>query len=299
MSITLYSENMNVDGVASFSPSAGKPRRFRDALLHFHRNHVVHDTWAPNPVTIADLKRVHDEAYVDGVFAGTINNGFETRDPRVPQACLWTVGSMVDAVKLAASRPQLPVCSPSSGFHHAGYDYGGGYCTFNGLLVAAQLYLDEHPDHKVGIIDCDVHYGDGTDHILKRKPELADRVVHRTSGKHFHEDADRFEFFVWLRESIDVVNDQGCNVVIYQAGADMHEDDPLGGFLDDADMKLRDRMVFDGVHGGVAWNLAGGYRHSSGSLLTDPVIRTHITTFAMSDAAFRTTRARRHRGAQA
>ena len=29
-------------------------------------------------------------------------------------------------------------CSPSSGFHHAGFDYNGAFCTFNGLLVAVQ-----------------------------------------------------------------------------------------------------------------------------------------------------------------
>lgn len=274
-----YDERMSVDGVASLSPSASKPRRFHEVLMHYSRFETVHGTLGFSPVTIDDLKRVHDGDYVDGVFAGTINNGFGTRDERIPHACLWTVGSMVRALDVASMHPGSTVCSPSSGFHHAGYSEGGGFCTFNGLLVAAQLYLDKHPDHKVGIIDCDVHYGDGTDDILKHKPGLAAHVVHCTSGKHFHEDTDRFEFFHWLQESINAVNDQGCNAVIYQAGADMHKDDPLGGFLGDADMALRDRMVFDGVLGGVAWNLAGGYRDSRGSKFGDPVLNTHLRTF--------------------
>lgn len=275
-----YDERMSVDGVYSLSPSASKPRRFVEELLKRDRWSATHSCFGVSTVTIDDLKRVHDPAYVDGVFAGTINNGFENRDERVPQACLWTVGSMVSAARLAINNPSHPVCSPSSGFHHAGYDYGGGFCTFNGLLVAAQLHLDKHPDHKVGIIDCDVHYGDGTDHILKRKPELAARVVHRTSGKHFHEDADRFEFFRWLSESIDEVNDQGCQLVLYQAGADMHKDDPLGGFLDSKDMAHRDRLVFDGVRGAIAWNLAGGYQRKVGYV--DPVIEIHLRTHAAS-----------------
>lgn len=272
----VFDQRMTVDGLDSFSPSASKPQRYVDALLHRNRWEAQHCAAGVLPVSIDDLKRVHDPDYVDAVFAGTVNNGFENRDPRVPQACLWTVGSLVSAAEHAVQDPVRPVCSPSSGFHHAGYDYGGGFCTFNGLLVAAQLYLDKHPGHKVGIIDCDVHYGDGTDHILKRKPQLADHVVHRTSGKHFHEDADRFEFFHWLRESIDVVNEQGCQLVLYQAGADMHKDDPLGGFLDDADMALRDRQVFEGVHGAIAWNLAGGYREKVRGV--DPVIETHLRT---------------------
>lgn len=278
-----YDERMTVPGLASFSPSAGKPQAFYNELVVRNRYAALNQNWNVTPVTIADLKRVHDPAYVDGVFAGTINNGFESRDSRVPEACLWTAGSLVSACRVATRLPHRPVCSPSSGFHHAGYAWGGGYCTFNGLLVAAQLHLDAHPYHKVGIIDCDVHYGDGTDDILKRLPALADRVVHRTSGKHFHDDADRFEFFAWLNESINAVNDAGCQLVIYQAGGDMHKDDPLGGFLDSVDMKARDRRVFDGVHGAVAWNLAGGYRRPVNG--HDPVVEGHIQTFGEAHAS--------------
>lgn len=278
-----YDERMNVDGLASFSPSAGKPRAFHEELVRRNRHAALTENMGVKPVTIDDLKRVHDPNYVDAVFAGTTNNGFENRDPRVPEACLWTVGSLVSACREATRLPHRPICSPTSGFHHAGYAWGGGYCTFNGLLVAAQLHLDEYPDHKVGIIDCDVHYGDGTDDILKRLPALADRVVHRTSGKHFHDDADRFEFFAWLNESINAVNDAGCQLVIYQAGADMHKDDPLGGFLDDADMKARDLRVFQGVHGAIVWNLAGGYRQTVNG--HNPVIETHIQTHGQSNIA--------------
>lgn len=273
-----YDERMTVDGVDSYSPSAGKPGRFAQLILSRDRYAYLHEMGVVHPVSKDDLKRVHSPDYVDRVFAGQEPNGFGNTDPRVPEACLWTIGSMVGAVKAAALQATgFPVCSPSSGFHHAGYADGGGFCTFNGLAVAAQLYLDKNPGHKVGIIDCDVHYGDGTADILSKVPELGARVVHHTSGRYFHEDADRLEFFHWLHESIDDINDQGCNVVIYQAGGDMHQDDPLGGFLDDDDMALRDRLVFTRVRAGVAWNLAGGYRKPKGDHW--PVLETHRRTW--------------------
>jgi len=55
----------------------------------------------------------------------------------------------------------------------------------------------------------------------------------------------------------------GRNLLLYQAGADPHVDDPLGGFLDDDQLAERDRTVFRearrlGIP--VAWNLAGGYQ---------------------------------------
>jgi len=54
-----------------------------------------------------------------------------------------------------------------------------------------------------------------------------------------------------------------CDVMLYQAGADPHIDDPLGGWLTTAQLRERDRVVFEsakryGVP--IAWNLAGGYQ---------------------------------------
>ncbi len=278
-----YDPRLVVLGLNSLSPSASKPAALMDLLLQRHRYDVEHCTHPVTPVSVDDLKQVHDPRYVDDVFAGRVLNGFECIDARVPQACLWTIGSLVGAVRHAAEHPLHPTLSPSSGFHHAGYAEGGGFCTFNGLALAAQLYLDQNPTHKVGILDCDVHYGDGTANILRRLPALADRVVHHTSGRHFHEDADRMEFFAWLYGAIQSINDAGCSVVIYQAGADMHKDDPLGGFLDDDDMALRDRMVFRNIRAGIAWNLAGGYRTQRGDCR--PVLETHLRTYGEANAS--------------
>lgn len=291
MTYFVYHENQSVPGVDSYSPSAGKPALFMERVCQDYRWEREHATAQAVPVTVEQLKLVHDGSYVDNVFAGLTANGFGNTDPRVPEACLWTIGSLLGAMNLATEQWVRPVCSPSSGFHHAGHADGGGFCTFNGLAVAAQLYLSGNPTHRVGIIDCDVHYGDGTADILKHRPELAKRVVHHTSGKFFHGDADRMEFFAWLEEAIQDVNDRNCDVVIYQAGADMHIDDPLGGFLDDNDMASRDRCVFQRVNGALAWNLAGGYRTAGRSC--KPVLDTHMRTFAEALQAARVREASR------
>ncbi|MFN7882276.1 MAG: hypothetical protein ACK5PF_04595 [bacterium] len=52
-------------------------------------------------------------------------------------------------------------------------------------------------------------------------------------------------------------------LVIYQAGADAHVDDPLGGFLSTDELRQRDGFVMrnlGGVYGPLVWNLAGGYQ---------------------------------------
>jgi acetoin utilization deacetylase AcuC-like enzyme len=60
------------------------------------------------------------------------------------------------------------VCSPTSGFHHAEYRNAGGYCTFNGLMVTALALKDAGLVNRVAILDCDAHYGNGTDSIIKQ-----------------------------------------------------------------------------------------------------------------------------------
>ena len=56
---------------------------------------------------------------------------------------------------------------------------------------------------------------------------------------------------------------EDCDVILYQAGADPHIDDPLGGWLTTEQLYERDLLVFQaaaelGIP--VAWNLAGGYQ---------------------------------------
>jgi acetoin utilization deacetylase AcuC-like enzyme len=71
---------------------------------------------------------------------------------------------------IAAARASLTdgcACAPVSGFHHAHYDTAGGYCAFNGLEITAQKLRADGEVQRVLIVDCDMHYGDGTDQILK------------------------------------------------------------------------------------------------------------------------------------
>ena len=290
MTPIFYNSNMNVTGLDSFSPSASKPQRFTDLMAHYRfRDYGPHARGTVQPVSYEDLVRVHSHNYVDGVFAGNILNGFENNDKRVPAACSWTAGSLLSAARFALRNPVIPACSPTSGFHHAGWNEGGGFCTFNGLMVVAAKLIAETPGFKVAILDCDFHYGDGTDNILKKYPGLADNILHLTAGKYFHGDdpaTEALEFQAWLNEAIESINDFHPDLVLYQAGADPHVNDPLGGFLDDHGLKVRDRTVFRNVRAPIVWNLAGGYQQpKDGTIFTDPVLQIHRNTLDESNAS--------------
>lgn len=286
-----YNPAQSVTGIKSLSQSASKPARFM-ALAEHHDYRSFHWCGVPvTPVTPENLCLVHDAAFVKGVFDGTIPNGFDNFDNRVANACLWTVGSMLSAARKAIEYPDTPVCSPTSGFHHAGRDFANGYCTFNGLMVTAAMLVAANPKAKIAILDCDMHYGDGTQDILQSQPTLAKQIMHHTAGKYFFGDnpaAEAVEFQAWLHEAIEDINSFKPDVVLYQAGADPHIDDPLGGFLDDADLIKRDNTVFNQIKSPIAWNLAGGYQQSKdGSIYTDPVLRIHLNTLRSAGRAAR------------
>lgn len=255
-----YDKAQSVASNESFSPSAGKPERVVRAWLEDYPEDLRVHSFAP--VGREDLCLAHDRKYVLDVLDVRVPNGFGNRSPQVADSLPWTTGSMLAAAQWVVSDPAArPVAvSPTSGFHHAGYDSGGGFCTFNGLMVTACALVRQ--GFRVGILDLDAHWGDGTEEIISVLG-LNKSVVHWSFGGHI---GDRVAAVRWLRrqlESLVVAHFAGVDVVLYQAGADPHIDDPLGGKLTSDELYERDLRVFrtlQWLRVPVAWNLAGGYQ---------------------------------------
>lgn len=285
-----YCPQMSVES-GGYSPSASKPERvvadWQSAGLPIEIRDFA-------PASVADLSHVHCPEYVNGVLAGEIANGHGNTNQKVSKSCLLTVGSFMAAAVEAAGHGFV-ACSPTSGFHHASYDSGRGFCTFNGLMAAAWKMLAR--DWSVAIIDCDAHYGDGTQNIISHK-KLHDRVHHWTYGR------DIPAAFEWARfetqinrfvETFLAESNAGPRIVFYQAGADVHVDDPLGpgeSGMCDSEMRQRDRLIFELCrthHLPVVWNLAGGYqRDELGGI--PKVLKLHRATMEECVRCFLTAR---------
>lgn len=249
-----YSPRQSVAGNLSFSPSAGKPERLLAQWLERYPVQVVE----PQPVSEADFCRAHDPAFVKGILSSRISNGFGNTSPEVAASLPWTTGSLVSAARYVLEHGGA-VCSPTSGFHHARYASAHGFCTLNGLMVAAMLLQPR----RVAILDCDFHYGDGTDDIIEKLK--VETVSHYTTGARECPDPDNF-----LEELPQILQNLGGEILIYQAGADAHLWDPLGGWMTSVQMRRRDRMVFEFCKERnlpVVWNLAGGYQEDFQAVL--------------------------------
>lgn len=249
-----YDARMVADA-QSFSPSAGKPR---DVVESWKQLGVALDFPRFDPASREQLYLAHAPAFVEGVLEGRVSNGFGNRSMAVAAALPWTSGAMLAAARAAIANGRVAI-APVSGFHHARHDRASGFCTFNGLIVAARSLQAEGLARRVGILDFDQHYGDGTDQIL-RHLGLTD-IAHYTAGAEYGTPDQAEEFLVSITSRVRQFAD--CDVLLYQAGADPHIHDPLGGWLTDAQLAQRDRLVFETCRDlglPVAWDLAGGYQ---------------------------------------
>lgn len=249
-----YTPRMVTDS-RSFSPSAAKPKQVVESWIEKFTVSIAE----PTPVTVDELARAHDRTHVEDVLSCKTDNGFGNRSPEVAATLLLTSGAMLSAAREAMSTKTVAV-APVSGFHHAGTHMCEGFCTFNGLMVTALALRAENPKIRVAILDCDMHFGNGTDEIINTL-NANSWVQHWTAGRKYFDRSNVDGFWDELDEILDWMGHS--DVVLYQAGADPHVHDPHGGFLTTDELRRRDAVVFDyfkDVNVPVAWNLAGGYQ---------------------------------------
>jgi acetoin utilization deacetylase AcuC-like enzyme len=276
-----YDSRQSVSDNESFSPSAQKPAK---VIESWKKTRVPFEVCSFEPATVEMIAKVHDPSYVKGVLECKKSNGFGNTSPAVAEALPWVCGSMV-AATLAALYSREPAFSPTSGAHHAHFGYGSGFCTFNFLALSAVIAKEEGA-RRIGILDLDRHYGDGTDDIIARLG--LSFITHYSFGATSVGPGAGVND--WLSELPKVMRSfKGCDVLIYNAGVDAHVNDPLGGILSTEQMRMRDRIVYREalvMDLAVATSLAGGYqRDSSGSI--DPVLRLHDNTLVECERADR------------
>ncbi len=265
---------------------------------------------APPPVTEADLLRVHTAEYVAAIRTGEPRALAESQKfPWSP--ALWPSVLLTNGGALAAARRARETglgAALASGFHHAHADHGEGFCTFNGLVVAAEALRAEGTLRTVAVLDLDLHYGNGTASLCATRPWLFTCSIygndyHRNAAykdvsERRHEDGVNHRSFTLPNGSGRAVLMEALaegtaallawgrpDLVLYQAGADPYCEDPYSPLsLDHDDLRERDRWVFDWAKRErlpLAWVLAGGYTPE-----LSKVVDVHLGTFAAARAVF-------------
>jgi len=137
----------------------------------------------------ADLKWIettHSKNYIKR-FEAACSSGNSTFDYPDNQICaetfetaLLAVGGILDAVQLIMTGKLDNVfCAVRPPGHHAEYDKALGFCYFNNVAIAARYLQIEWGIQRVGIVDFDVHHGNGTQHLFEKDPTVFYYSIHQ------------------------------------------------------------------------------------------------------------------------
>ena len=217
---------------------------------------TVHEPISRNEA-LRFINLVHDYKHINSIVNGQALNGFGRNDAMSTHFAIESVAVMMTGARLAM-KTRGPVFAPVSGFHHAGWNYSSGFCTFNGIMAAIEYTGAKTPL----IIDGDGHWGDGTEDILNRFDRLNKYldVKHLSLSREYAFRDGQNQSFKMLREAF---KDGSYDLIIYQAGADSHIDDKMmAGYLTDNEWRWRDEVIFGFAKDmkiPIVWNLAGGY----------------------------------------
>jgi acetoin utilization deacetylase AcuC-like enzyme len=95
------------------------------------------------------------------------------------EAAFYAVGGVLKAIDaVMKGEVDNAFCAVRPPGHHAEMDKPMGFCYFNNVAIGARYLQKEHGVKKVGIIDFDVHHGNGTQHIFDRDPTVFYYSIH-------------------------------------------------------------------------------------------------------------------------
>jgi acetoin utilization deacetylase AcuC-like enzyme len=229
----------------------------------------------PAPLARDQVIKVHDADYVRAIETGVPRDladsqGF-TWDAGLWPMVLASNGGVVAAARFALERGVAG--SLSSGLHHARYGKGLGFCTFNGLVIAACEALRAGAK-SVLILDLDAHCGGGTASLIARNERLWQIDV-SVSPYDSYPASDR----LWLdiieegplyipaiERRLSEADRRGLDfdLCLYNAGMDPYEDCSIGGKagITREALAQRERLVFAWCSRRklpIAFVIAGGY----------------------------------------
>ncbi len=252
----------------------------------------------PEPATRADILGVHEENYVncvEALSAGQVvadceDFGLGTPDnpsfPGMDEAARWHVGGTLHGARLICDQGEKVVLQLGGGLHHARRNCASGFCIYNDPAIAIN-YLTRQ-GLWVAYLDIDVHHCDGVQQILYEDMRVMTISLHESGRYLFPGAGDIHELGAGTGrglklnvplepftegesylEAFEAVVPAALSqfrpgVLVVQAGADAHYDDPLADLmLTTRDYEKIFRRILELAEtftsGRVLFTLGGGY----------------------------------------
>lgn len=218
------------------------------------------DFFTPEPIERSFLENIHSISYLDKLFTLSLDRK-EVRDIGFPlsQTLIDRELTIADGtVKAARAALERGIgFNIAGGTHHAGTDWGEGFCLLNDQAIAAGYLIRHLGFQRILFIDLDVHQGNGTADIFKDEERVFTFSIHGQNNYPFKKEQSDWdvglpdgtagkEYLHILSEKLDELYERSQpEFVFFQAGADVLETDKLGRLkLNMEDCRQRDRLVF-------------------------------------------------------
>jgi acetoin utilization deacetylase AcuC-like enzyme len=146
----------------------------------------------------------------------------------------------------------------AGGTHHAGTNWGEGFCLLNDQAMAANYLLNKGLSKSILIIDLDVHQGNGTAQIFEHEPRVFTFSMHAANNFPFRKEISDLDiplpdgisgnhYLQLLQDTLpNLITQQKPEFIFYLAGVDVLKSDKLGKLgLTREECKMRDRFVFE------------------------------------------------------
>ncbi|MFM2313278.1 MAG: hypothetical protein RLZZ04_2554 [Cyanobacteriota bacterium] len=245
----------------------------------------------PTPIETRDvlayIQQIHTPEHIERIKqVAASGGGYLDGDTPISQAsyevALLAVSAWLDGVdQVLTQRPTFVLARPPG--HHATRDRAMGFCLFANAAIAAQYALTKSQIQRVGILDWDVHHGNGTEAIVQDNPNIAYCSLHQhpcypgtgtepgIRGKYQNilnlplpagsKVADYQRLFT--EEVMPFFHHWQPDILIVSAGYDANDSDPLAGIsLQPEDYQILTQYVLN-ITKYPLFGLEGGYHLNS------------------------------------
>ncbi len=190
-----------------------------------------------------DILRVHSEDLLNDVKS---QNFFNPDSPNYENIFYYASLSAGAAIKAAEhsilGENSFSLMRPPG--HHATKNSLGGFCYFNNIAIAASKILEKYDKiKKIGIIDFDVHHGNGTQDIFLNNKKIRYVSLHQyphypgtgseTEDNCFNYplflDTGEKEYLKVFKKAISKVKEFNSEIIAVSAGFDAYKEDTLSG----------------------------------------------------------------------